>query len=51
MEELWHIQLKSCEPYTRILVGCTPEDCVFIMTTVIQLNLEWGYANGMGGLR
>jgi len=51
MDEFWHIQLKNCELYTRILVGCIPEDFFFVMTTVIQSNLEWGYANGMGGLR
>ena len=51
MEEFWHIQLKNCGLYTRILLGCTPEDFIFIMTTVIQFNLEQGYANGAGGLR
>lgn len=47
MEEFWHIQLKNCGLYTRILLGCTPEDCIFIMTTVIQSSLEQGYVNGV----
>jgi hypothetical protein len=49
-EEFWDIQQNNYGTYTTLILGHTPEDLIFAMTTVTISNLQLNYANEFGGL-